>query len=213
MAETKFGKTKMGIFLLMVVYLVGIVGFLIPDTRNLIIAATPINILFCTFLLLYFHVGWHKKLLFWLAAVGVLGYFLEVAGVQTKVIFGDYWYGPNLGPGMLGVPFMMAINWIMLTYMSAMLVASLSWPVWVKAIVSALVMVGYDVVLEPVAMQFDMWSWKANVVPLQNYIVWLVAGFAFQWVFHEKNDKRKNPLIGYAFVAQLTFFLVALKFH
>jgi putative membrane protein len=48
-------------------------------------------------------------------------------------------------------------------------------------------MVGVDVFIEPVAMANDFWSWKDDVVPMQNYLGWGILSFLlflglFRWI-------------------------------
>lgn len=70
----------------------------------------------------------------------------------------------------------------------------------------SLLMVAYDLFLEPAAMRLDMWSWECKVIPLKNYLGW----FFFSAVFHavtrvwgeEEINSRALPL----FAVQMGFF-------
>lgn len=195
--------------LVIIVYAVGVTGFLLPNFRGDIIGATPFNLLFCLLILLAAHKGNAPVLLLWAVFTGVGGYFVEVAGVKTGILFGEYEYGPALGFKIFDVPIMMMVNWLSLTYMSAILVSSLK-SVWIKSILGALIMVAYDVFLEPVAVYFDMWTWSGGEIPLQNYLAWAVFGFVFQILFHRIPIKSQNKLVPWVFAIQLLFFLVVL---
>lgn len=198
--------------LLAIVYAVGITGFLLPDFRGQIMQATPFNLLFCLLILIAAHKGRTNLLLLWALFTGVGGYFVEVAGVKTGVLFGEYEYGEALGFKLFDVPLMMMVNWLSLTYMSAILVSGLK-SVWIKSILGAIIMVGYDIFLEPVAIFFDMWTWQGGEIPIQNYLAWAAFGFVFQVLFHIIPIKSENKLVPWVFGLQLLFFTVVLMFQ
>ena len=45
----------------------------------------------------------------------------ETIGVNFGILFGDYEYGENLGFKIFGVPFLIGINWIVLTFITGSL--------------------------------------------------------------------------------------------
>ena len=47
-----------------------------------------------------------------------IGMVTEILGVNYGLIFGDYQYGNNLGFKLFGVPFLIGVNWIILTAIS-----------------------------------------------------------------------------------------------
>ncbi|MCK7535950.1 MAG: carotenoid biosynthesis protein [Marinilabiliales bacterium] len=47
-------------------------------------------------------------------------------------------------------------------------------------VTGSLLMVLYDLILEPAAMSLDMWSWEGDRVPARNYLAW----FLFSALFH-----------------------------
>ena len=51
-------------------------------------------------------------LIFW---TGIL---VEFLGVNYGLLFGEYSYGKNLGPKLFGVPFLIGMNWVILTTIS-----------------------------------------------------------------------------------------------
>lgn len=56
-----------------------------------------------------------KRLFYWLAAAYVFTFVMEAIGVATGAIFGEYHYGPTMWFQWLGVPFVIALNWCVLT--------------------------------------------------------------------------------------------------
>lgn len=172
-----------------------------------LLSLTPFNLLLTTGLLLAWHRDWSAPFLWFAAACLLTGYWVEVAGVHTGLIFGQYQYGPVLGLKWLDVPLMIGVNWLLLVYSASVLVGRLPLPRWAQAPVAALLMVGIDVLIEPVAMRYDFWSWQGDVVPLQNYAAWYVVSLFLcaLWVRLPFGSKD-NPLGPVVYIVQLAFF-------
>ncbi|WP_246144086.1 carotenoid biosynthesis protein [Neolewinella aurantiaca] len=56
-----------------------------------------------------------KRLFLWLAVAYAFTFVMEALGVATGAIFGEYKYGPTMWFQWLGVPFVIALNWCVLT--------------------------------------------------------------------------------------------------
>ena len=48
----------------------------------------------------------------------LLGFVVEVVGVQTGLIFGSYSYGATLGVKLFDTPLLIGLNWIFVSYSS-----------------------------------------------------------------------------------------------
>jgi len=194
---------------LIIYYAAGVAGLIIPATRELFLILTPVSLLL-TFILLYlFHERFDTR--FWMtsAAIFLAGFLVEMAGVETGWIFGDYEYGGTLGPGPLGTPLMIGINWLMLVYCSSHIAGRFVEPLYFRAVVAAALMVVYDFALEPAAMRLDMWNWESGIVPLQNYIAWFIVAFFLNYLAGQMRfTAGKNKLATPLFFIQLVFFIV-----
>jgi uncharacterized membrane protein len=81
--------------------------------------------------------------------------------------------------------------WILLKYLSfflvSMLCASFGVHGILKAVLSALALVSFDVLLDPVAVQMGAWKWKKAGwffgVPWRNFLGWFLVGLATSLVF------------------------------
>jgi putative membrane protein len=160
-------------------FLVGIAGMVIPATGSFFTKLTPLSLLLSMALLLVFHQGWDRKVVLYMITVYLLGFGVEAVGVATGAIFGDYLYGSVLGLKIAGTPLMIGINWIMLVYVIWSMIGRTTWPPVLKILVSSLLMVVFDLFLEPVAMDRDMWSWAGDRVPVKNYLAWFVISSIF----------------------------------
>lgn len=150
------------------------------------------------------------RLLYW-GGVTYLGTFaLEAIGVATGLIFGEYHYGPTMWVQWLGVPLVIALNWTALILATNYLAgALLRHPLAISA-AAALLIVGYDYCIEPVAIRLDYWQWQAGYIPTQNYLAWGLIAFVFSLPLNYLNIRFRHPLLLVYALAQLAFFLLLL---
>jgi len=197
------------VVILIIFYLLGFVGLLIPSTRDLFRALTPVTLLLSFTLLYLFHERYNFR--FWILSgiIFSIGLILEIAGVETGILFGEYEYGPTLGPKLFHTPLIIGINWLMIVYCSLSIARRFVDVPYFRAIIAAIIMVVYDFALEPAAVYLDMWRWKDGSVPLQNYIAWLISAFLMGYIadhFHlpAKDNRLASPL----FFIQIGFFIL-----
>lgn len=200
-------KYKQAILLgiILVFHTVGVFG-LTSSERNYFLSLSPLNLLLslgCLFLS-YKHVT--SKLAFDILIVGALGFTAEWIGVHTGYLFGDYTYGSNLGYKLDGIPLMIAANWVMLSFSTIAIVMNLKANIFIKAIVSAALMTGMDVLIEPVAISSDFWSWANGVIPLYNYICWFGVSFVLHLYLLKRGSIEQNTVAIGLFVTLMVFF-------
>lgn len=125
----------------------------------------------------------------------VISYFVEETGVRTGLIFGPYHYSDDLGLKLGNVPILIPLGWFMMIY-----------PSWVVAqaalrgrdlqglagmvalaLLSALAMTGWDMVMDPPMIRAGAWVWHDGGpyfgVPLRNYVGWVGNTFLIYLVF------------------------------
>jgi len=202
-----WSSQKIAVAILIIVYGVGITGILVPLHPDFI-RLTPVNLLFSLGLVLYFHRPRNSFFFGFLLICFLVGFLFEVIGVQTGWIFGSYSYGTILGPKFMGTPWMIGINWIMVTYCAGMSIGLLvpAWPNGVKAALSALLMVLLDLLMEPVAIRQGFWHWGGQEVPLQNYVAWFLIGLSLQMLFHFRLQYLPNFVSVALLILQFLFF-------
>ncbi len=201
-------KTTISIAILIILYAVGIVGIRTGMFGD-ILSLTPLNLLVSLALLLWNHEKWDSKFVVAITIVAAAGFFVEVAGVQTGLIFGEYTYGKTLGWHWLDVPLAMAVNWLILVYCAAAVVSRRTeWDIWLKAFAGAVIMVTMDFLIEPVAIKYDFWEWANGVIPSQNYLAWGLISFGLLMVFHRLVPPVDNKVAIVLFFLQIVFFVV-----
>ena len=206
---SQYFTPTVGIAILLILYIVGIVGILLPIHEQFILL-TPLNLLVSTAIILLFHTEWKIATYRYLVLAYLLGFIAEVFGVHTGILFGDYSYGRVLGPKMWDTPFMIGINWMMLGYCAGIIANTLlrnhHW-LW-RGFLAALLMAGLDVLIEPVAIAYDFWQWEGNAIPFRNYIGWFIVALPLECYFAYGHKNIRNKVAVSLFLLQVLFFLV-----
>lgn len=200
-------NSRKATYLLIIFYLVGVAGIVFDMSRPLFIRLIPFALLLSAFLLIINHKGTkHLRLAVVLGVLYLAGFFVEVAGVNTGLIFGDYSYGAGLGLKLFNTPLIIGLNWVLLVYTSAAVLQSLRWKSPAVIIGSATMMLTYDLILEQVAPVMDMWTWSGTGVPVQNYIAWWFVAALMQWIVSANHLKFNNKLALPVLLIQFLFF-------
>ncbi|WP_293775060.1 carotenoid biosynthesis protein [Sporichthya sp.] len=110
---------------------------------------------------------------------------VETLGVHTGVPFGDYDYGPGLGPELAGVPVVIPAAWAMTAYPALLVARHLTRRHGrrMTALVAGWAVASWDVFLDPQMVEEGYWRWAdpdpalpgSPDVPLTNYVGWLVV--------------------------------------
>lgn len=172
-----------------------------------ILPLSPGPLLLSLVLLFMHHPGPRKHLLIACALIFIVGFGVETIGVQTGLLFGSYSYGSNLGPKALGVPFMIGMNWVLLTWACAGVVRPRIKNVHLSVFLSAGLMVLLDVLMEQAAPVLDFWSFAQNQVPLRNYIDWFWTGLITQSILHYTVERFSWKLSLQILLAMAVFFV------
>ncbi|MEI6313108.1 MAG: carotenoid biosynthesis protein [Bacteroidota bacterium] len=197
------------IVLLIVFYLVGLIGLLIPESRNLFQTLIPLNIFISFVLVLLFHTNYSYNFIFSAILLAVLGYSIELIGVNTTYIFGKYHYDSHLGPQVANVPLLIGCNWFLLVYCSSSLLSPFKVSNFIKAIAIAAIMVVVDLVLEYFAIQNKMWVWDENhFPPLQNFIAWFCISFLFALIYQYFNKHIEKNKLSHSILFIMFFFFL-----
>jgi len=191
-----------------VFYVVGILGMLIPATYSLFLKLIPFALILSFAGLAMFHPNkWDKKSLAIFFGIFFIGYLIEVVGVNTGLIFGNYQYGNSLGFSILNTPLIIGLNWLFLIYATSSVLEKFKINNLVKISLASVMMVLYDIVLEQVAPKIDMWYWKENHIPLQNYLAWFIVSFFFHSIIKAFKIQTQNKLALLILICQFLFFL------
>ncbi len=203
--KLELSKTKTSVITF---YIIGLIGFIIPNTKNIFLKTTPYVLLLSTFLIGLYHKKYKEKEIFVFLLIFVLGFFIEVIGVNTSLIFGSYTYGNSLGVKIFNTPLIIGINWLFLTYTSTSIATKFKLNKLFTVLIASTLMLIYDFILEQVAHKMDMWSWENNIIPIKNYISWWLIGIVFVSFIKIFNVETKNPLALTIFICQFLFLII-----
>ncbi|MFM7661433.1 MAG: carotenoid biosynthesis protein, partial [Bacteroidota bacterium] len=195
------------ITILIVLYMVGLVGILFPQTRGVVLPLSSVNLFLGFLLLLYSEKKSIKSLLIFMVIAFIIGFCFELIGVQTGILFGNYSYGTNLGIKFIGVPLIIGLNWAVLTVTSASITEGFSENIVFRMVINSLIMVLFDFFMEPVAMKFDFWSWHSNEIPVYNYVCWFLISVILQFIYLTYFTIKSNIVYKTLFIVQFLFFL------
>ena len=191
---------------LVIFYIVGTIGFLLPYTRKIFEALIPMSVLVNLFLLLLFHRPYEQKYIYTFFLIAVPTFLIEAVGTNTGVLFGEYAYGASLGVKLFKTPLLIGVNWLVLVYGAVSIVRKVEIFRRFSVLSASLLMVFFDWVMEPVAMKTDMWQWAFNRVPFQNYLMWFVVSAFAVALFELMKIETTKPVAARIFVIQLIFF-------
>lgn len=201
-------KLPISFGILLIFYSVGLVGILWSHHSEDFVKLSGLNLLISGVVLFVNHEKWNNKLVISLLVIVVLGYLIEVMGVQTGMIFGEYNYGDSLGVKMFGVPLIIGLNWVMLCYFSVFTLSKWIKSWWLLSSASALLLLGMDFIIEPVAIKLNFWSWKTEDIPVQNFVAWFIIAAVFNKLIVLTKEDSVNKIAPYLFLIQLIFFVV-----
>ena len=200
------GKSQISVFAIWLVTISGMIGIWLGH-GDWFLPKTPFNLLLGAGLLYWnfpLKNSW-RSITIW-TLVYVLGMGAEVVGVNTGLLFGNYRYGENLGLKLFGVPLLIGINWVVLTFLTATICKRFIEHKWLALICGAALMVALDFFIEPIAPIFDFWHWEAGYAPLKNYVDWFWVSFLMQVLVNKELPEEKHPLPIYHFASQVLFF-------
>lgn len=207
MTEKTSQKDQWAIGILCILYGVGVVALSLKVHPDFVLL-TPLNLLISLALLLWRHRVWNRSLQIFLLLCYLAGFLVEMVGVQTGLLFGQYEYHQVLGPKLFATPLLIGVNWVILVYSSAVLLNYVAGKAhWLlKTTAAAAIMVALDVLIEPVAVALNFWTWEDGIIPLQNYIAWYGLSFLLIALFYRLLGNTRNKVAVALLLLQFLFF-------
>ncbi|MDB2675136.1 carotenoid biosynthesis protein [Flavobacteriales bacterium] len=200
-----FSKVNISIILLFIFHLVGVVGLSL-SFRELFLALTPFNLLLSLGLYIWANDDFSADFFKLCAVLFAIGYFVEVIGVNTGILFGEYTYGEALGFKVLNTPLMIGVNWILLSFSIFSVSNFFLKKKWPTILLASVLMVLMDVLIEPVAISLDFWSWAAVDIPLQNYVMWFIVSLIMNAIISFNRPKLDYRISFGLLLSQVLFF-------
>jgi uncharacterized membrane protein len=135
---------------------------------------------------------------------------IEILGVHTGWPFGEYEYNKCFFPQLAQVPFVIGASWVMVVVCSWKIAIAPNW--LYGTLQGGILVLLFDIALEPAAKALNLWQFATGVPPLQNYISWGVLGALFCGLLfttqHERIlRKERSSLYLHLYSAQIVYFL------
>ncbi len=113
------------------------------------------------------------------------------------------------------LPIEVSATWALLKYLSFFLALIILTPLGIhgipKAIVSALILVSFDLLLDPHAVAQRAWEWKGAGwffgIPWQNFLGWFIVGFTISLLFI-----NLQPIVPIDFAMSIPLVITAAMF-
>lgn len=156
-------------------------------------------------LLYYFPISGTKSIVVSIL-IFALGMFVEWLGINNDFIFGAYYYGNNLGVKFKGVPYLIGVNWMILTFTTASIAQKLVNKGVLSIFIGSLLMLILDFFIEKSAPKFDFWIWTHGEAPLQNFVSWFAVALLMHSIVYLAKINSKSAISFHIYVTQLLFF-------
>ncbi len=192
------------LYFLILVYVSGSIGFVLNP--SFFSPFTPYTLLLtCTVFLIHSPLT-DNKFIFSFFFIAVLGFIIEVIGVQTGLIFGKYTYGNGLGFKLLDVPLVISVNWAMLICAGIIVVNTIFSNKLVVVTVASILVTLIDLLIEQVAPKLDFWHFENEGPSIHNYMGWIGVTFFMSLLFYPMIIKGNRSVSSIILVLQIIFF-------
>jgi bisanhydrobacterioruberin hydratase len=225
----KYSKAQIATAIAIIFHAVGLVGML--TNANLFASISWLNLLLMAGLIIYTQPQKNIPFFIFVALTFCLGIAVEIIGVNTGKLFGNYKYSSVLGISIKNVPIIIGANWFIIMYCCGMAVnhfmarlaqalpegetIRINEKLKLASLVfdAATLAVIMDWIIEPVAIKLNYWSWLPNGdIPTFNYISWFAVSAVFMLLFNMLAFKKNNIFAVHLLLIMSLFFVILRTF-
>ncbi len=198
----KLTQAQISLGVIVILHSVGITGMLLA--RDWFLPLTPANLVVSGYFVLR-----HAEKPIWpiYALIAVLAFGIEAIGVATGWPFGEYEYVTALGPQLIRTPILIGLLWLLLLSGALYWMNRITSNRFFQVAGAAGLMTGIDILIEPVAIELQYWTWYGADVPLSNYLGWFGTALLLSAIVTTFEPHfRTNRVAGLFFIVQIVFF-------
>ena len=204
----KKNRFAIAVFLMLFFNVTGSIALFIPALETTVLTLTPFNLLVTFFLFYWANNDFSINLIRTVIVVFFIGLFIEILGVNFKVIFGEYSYGETLGFKILKTPIIIGLNWLSLSLACFGIASYIFKPKHLVVLGASFLMVFVDYIIEPIAIVLDFWHWKDDTVPVQNYVSWFLVSIIIQFIIFQSKVRLNFKICFALLFSQVLFMLI-----
>lgn len=216
-----YNRPLIPLFLAILFHISGVIGILFTPYKDWFINNTPITLILMSVLLAASQERIEKGFIGFFLLAFTTGMATEMVGVNTGILFGNYEYSAVMGPKLLGVPFLIGINWFVIVFccgslmqrLNKVMLAKYEAPIpraiikWSVVIDGAVLATFFDWLMEPVAIKLGFWAWEGGNIPMLNYACWFVISAILLAIQQQLKIKAQNHFAIHLLIIQALFFL------
>lgn len=157
-----------------------------------------------------------------MVSLSLFALFIEYIGLVTGLPYGEFIYTGQMGYKLFGIlPWTVGLSWAPLVIGAVAIVYSITQKKILRIILPVLILVIFDLLLDPVAVKIGMWSYLNGGsyynVPIQNFVGWIFSGLVGSLIcffFLNKYSQKNIHSLSYSFFISIVFWsIVALGFN
>lgn len=191
-------------------FVVGIVLHLIPDLLPLITRLTELNLLLMSSLVFAFGLlNNHRNLAgftFWSLITMLFMFLIAVIGINTGVLFGSFEYGSTLPTTLANIPLIVPLNWAMILLSAYGFLTNAVSQRNLRALFAAVIVLALKLLMDPVGVRLDYWTWDLGYIPLRNYVSWFVASIIFTQILALMKIHARSVIFRVYLIMQFLFY-------
>jgi bisanhydrobacterioruberin hydratase len=222
-------KKNLAIFIAVLFHVCGFIGIAFTPYKNWFVQTTWFNLILMASLLVFTNKDNSKHFWYFVATSCSIGFLVEVVGVNTGLLFGNYTYGGVLGFKWFNVPVLIGVQWFVTIYCCGVITYNIQR--WIEnrvlketgklpelqhynkvqvislVIDGALLAVIFDYTLEPIAQKLGYWTWANHKIPVYNYVCWFIVSAVLLLLLRMFKFSKVNHFALHLFIIQLLFFV------
>jgi bisanhydrobacterioruberin hydratase len=225
----KYTKAQIATVIAIIFHLIGLVGMLI--NTSLFASISWLNLLLMAGLIVYSQPEKNVPFYIFITLTFCFGIVVEIIGVNTGKLFGNYKYTEVLGISFKNVPLIIGANWFIIMYCCGMAVnhfmirlakalpegetIKINEKLKLASLVfdAATLAVIMDWTIEPVAIKLNYWNWLPDGdIPTFNYLSWFAVSAVFMLLFNMLAFKKNNIFAVHLLLIMSLFFVILRTF-
>lgn len=205
-----FRNEEGAVLLLSLFFLAGFFFHNWSYTDQIVVRLTDIFLFISNALVFWFlfRKKYSPQLLAWSIAAFAITFTIEYIGVSGGKIFGSYYYGETMKWQLGNVPVIIGVNWTVLILATYSMAYKWTKSIWISPVLSSVLIVVFDMIMEPVAMHLDYWQWEYNLIPNRNYFAWFIISLIFAGFLSVFRINPDSKILRAFFFIQIVFFLL-----